>query len=215
MSNRGNTSAEPEKIVLVGAGGHAKVVIALAHALGHAVVALVDRDPEKLGRLVSGVPVVGSAAEVADAHGCGFVLSIGDNRTRAEFAAVMKVRFVSLVHPWAWVAPSAEIGPGAVVFAGCVVQPDARVGAHAIVNTGATIDHDCTLGSFVHVAPGAHLAGQVRVGEGAFLGVGCAVKNGVEVGAWATLGAGAVAVHDVSEGVVAVGIPARDRSEEG
>ena len=115
----------------------------------------------------------------------------------------------AVVHPSAYVHPSAKLGRGTVVFAGAVVQPDAVIGDHVIVNTGATIDHDCIVGDYAHLAPGVHLAGAVQVGEGAFLGIGSVVCPGIKVGRWATLGAGGVAIRDVADGVVAVGIPAR------
>jgi sugar O-acyltransferase (sialic acid O-acetyltransferase NeuD family) len=137
------------------------------------------------------------------------IIGIGDNAQRREMARALNFEWRTVVHPSAWVHPSAKLGRGTVVFAGAVVQPDAVIGDHVIVNTGATIDHDCIIEDYAHLAPGVHLAGSVHVGEGAFLGIGSGVIPGVKVGRWSTLGAGAVATRDVPDGVVAVGVPAR------
>ena len=118
-----------------------------------------------------------------------------------------------MVHPAAWVDLSVELGPGAVVFAGAVIQPRTVVGAHAIVNTAASIDHDCRIGRFAHLAPGVHLAGTVTVGDGAFLGIGTVAIPGVTIGEWTQVGAGAAVVRDLPARVRAVGVPARPLEE--
>ena len=195
-------------IVVVGAGGHAKVVIAAAVAAGDEVVGVYDGDAAKVGSVVVGHRVrwLGDLA-VADA---AVVVAIGSNAARQKVVGALRGhRFAAVVHPTAWVAPTARVHDGAVVFAGAVVQPDSVIGHHAIVNTMASVDHDGLIGDFVHLAPGSHLAGNVSVDEGAFLGVGVSVIPGKRIGRWSTVGAGAVVVDDVGEGVVVKGVPAR------
>jgi sugar O-acyltransferase (sialic acid O-acetyltransferase NeuD family) len=198
-----------QSLVVVGSGGHAKVVIATAQAAGLAVGAIVDDDPATHGRRVLGVEVAGGSAGVLSDPDAVAVLAIGSNRARARLGAAARCRFATVVHPSAVVHPTVLLAPGTVVFAGAVIQPDAVLGAHVIVNTCATIDHDCAVGDFVHVAPGVRLAGNVTLGEGAFLGIGACAIPGVTVGAWATVGAGASIVHDLPADVTAVGVPAR------
>ncbi|MDP2340168.1 MAG: NeuD/PglB/VioB family sugar acetyltransferase [Deltaproteobacteria bacterium] len=195
-------------VYVVGAGGHAKVIVALIEARGDSVGGVFDGDVARVGSMVLGHRVQW-LGDLKDRE-VDVVVAVGGNRARQRVVGELKGhRFAALVHPHAWVAPSARLLPGSVVFAGAVVQPDAVVGAHAIVNTAASIDHDCVLGDFVHIAPGSHLAGNVDVGEGAFLGVGVSVIPGRKIGAWATVGAGAVVVVDVSADVVVKGVPAR------
>ena len=200
------------KVAVIGAGGHAKVVVATLRMAGIEVVAVNDDATALRGRELGGVPVRGPVAAAEVSTGA-LVIAVGDNRTRRRLAEALGRapgrRWANAVHPAAIVDPSVAIGPGAVVFAGAVVQTDARLGAHAIVNTGATVDHDCRVGDFAHVAPGVHLGGEVEVGEGAFLGIGCAVVPGIKIGAWATVGAGAVVVGDVEPGATVKGVPAR------
>lgn len=193
-------------LTVIGAGGHAKVVVGLLHASGIPVHACFDDDAARWGSRVLGVEVRGPISTVAP--GAVAVLAIGNNSARHAYAT-LPLRWTTLVHPRAFVDPSVHLGPGTVVFAGAVIQPEARLGAHVIVNTGACIDHDCVLGDCSHVAPGVHLAGAVTIREGAFLGVGAAVIPGRTVGAWATVGAGAAVVRDVEPKTTVVGVPAR------
>jgi sugar O-acyltransferase (sialic acid O-acetyltransferase NeuD family) len=196
-------------VAVIGAGGHAKVVIGALVAAGRAVAGVWDDDPAKLGGTLLGVPVLGPTADAVRAGFRPAVLAVGDNRARQQLAAALDLDWVTVVHPRAWVHPSVRLGEGSVVFAAAIVQPDTVVGCHAIVNTGATIDHDCEIGDFAHVAPGVNLSGGVRVGNGTLLGVGSCAVPGARIGAWAVVGAGAVVVDEVPDGATVVGAPAR------
>jgi len=197
-------------VVLVGAGGHARVVAAALKAAGRRVRCVLDDDATLVGSDVLGVPVVGVPADGAIPCGTAAVLTVGDNAARQRLATRLKlVRFVPVTHPRAFIDPDAAVGAGTVLMAGAVVQPGVTIGSHAIINTGATVDHDCRIGDFAHVAPGANLAGWVEVGEGALVGVGASVRDRVRIGAWAIVGAGAAVVSDVPDGATAVGVPAR------
>lgn len=198
-----------EGIVVVGAGGHGKVVVATLQAAGHLVAEIWDDDPERWGCTVLGIPVLGPIqTRSTRAPKRPAVLGIGDNQTRRRFAE-LPLTWISAIHPGAIVHPSARVGDGTVVFAGAVVQPEATLGRHVLVNTGALIDHDCRLGDYVHLAPGARLAGEVRIDEGALIGMGASVLPGRVVGEWSTVGAGSVVQRDVAPGSTVVGVPAR------
>jgi UDP-perosamine 4-acetyltransferase len=201
--------AGPRSVIVLGAGGHAKVVVGTLHACGFTVETVLDDDPARLGASLLGVTVSGQTDRLEPGHGQLAVIAVGDNRRRSSLAARFAgVEWVTAVHPSAVVHPSVQLGPGTVVFAGAVVQPDTQVGQHAIINTAASVDHDCTLGDFVHAAPGTRLAGDVRVGHGTLLGIGCAVKPGVRIGQWATIGAGSAVIRDVGDGWTVAGVPA-------
>ncbi len=194
-------------IVVIGAGGHAKVLIATLAAGGFSIAGVLDDDDTKWGTDAQGTRV----GRIERERGGSGVIGIGDNAQRREMARALNFEWRTVVHPAAYVHPAAKLGRGTVIFAGAIVQPDAVIGDHVIVNTGATVDHDCVIGDYAHLAPGVHLAGAVYVGEGAFLGIGSVVIPGVKIGRWSTLGAGAVAIRDLADGVVAVGVPARAR----
>lgn len=197
-------------VVVIGAGGHAKVVITALRAAGREIIACAVRDAVDAHGTLLGVPLI---SEVALPAGVELILGIGDNRLRARVAAKLGGPWTTCVHPAAVVAEGVVLGPGSVVCAGAVLQPDTRLGAHVIVNTSASVDHDSVLGDFAHIAPGAHLAGEVHIGEGTLVGVGAAIIPGRNVGAWAVVGAGAAVVSDVPDGTTVVGVPARPKKK--
>lgn len=195
-------------VVVVGAGGHASVVIATLQAVGTPIVCAVDDDPDRIGGEILGVEIRGPVAAAPDFAGRG-VLAIGGNRTRQSLATELELDWIAAIHPQAIVHPSASIGPGSVVFAGAVVQPHTKVGAHAIINTGARVDHDCRIGDFCHIAPGVSLAGGVVLGEGVLMGIGSCAIPGVRVGDWTRVGAGSAVTAELPDSATAVGSPAR------
>lgn len=197
-------------VAVIGAGGHAKVVISTLRAAGFEVVGVYDDDPSKQGHRVAEVPILGSVAQIHPGATEALVIAIGNNAQRRHVAERLSfVPWRTVVHPHAYVHESVKIGPGTVVFAGAVIQPDTIIGRHCIINTGATIDHDCSLGDFTHVAPGCHLAGEVDLAEGVFMGIGSVVIPGISIGEWTTVGAGGVVVTGLPPHQVAVGVPAK------
>lgn len=211
--------SEPVRVIGLGAGGHAKVVLeTLAAVGGYEVVGLLDPRRELWQTEVLGVPVLGDDDLIGSHYDSGVrhaFIGLGsgaDTRPRArlfELARSAGLEPVDAVHPAAVVSPSATSGPGFTVFAGAVVNADARLGADVIVNTGALVEHDCRLGDHVHVATGARLASGVEVEDGVHVGAGATVIQGLRVGAGSVVGAGAVVVRDVDRGVVVAGVPAR------
>lgn len=204
----------PQPLVLVGAGGHAKVVIEVARAQGRfEIVGVVD--PRPPGPRVLGVPVLGGDEALPRLRAGGVAwafVALGGNALRERIGGELRAagfRLATLVHPSAEVMPSASVGEGAVVMARVAVSAEARVDDLAILNTGAVVEHDNLIGAAAHVAPLAALAGNVRVGARALIGVGSAVRPGVSVGADAVVGAGAAVVADVPAGATVGGVPAR------
>lgn len=201
-------------LLIVGAGGHGKVVAEAAAATGRwsALAFLDDRFPSLAS--VNGLAVRGALADAPAllAEFSDAVVAIGHCRTRLRVLHDLRrwgFALPTVVHPTAWVSPSATLGEGTVVFAQVAIHACARLGAGCIANTGCSIDHDAALGDGVHVCPGARLAGEVTVGDASWLGIGSSVIQRVRVGADVTVGAGAAVVRALPDGVTAVGVPAR------
>jgi sugar O-acyltransferase (sialic acid O-acetyltransferase NeuD family) len=204
-------------LLIVGAGGHARVVADAALTTGQwQRVCFVD---DALGaNSVLGLQIVGTSADLSHLR-AGFeaaVVGIGDVRARLELLARCRQAGFGLpavVHRTAAVSSYSTLGPGVVVFAQAAINPGATLDEGCIVNTGATVDHDCHLESGVHVCPGAHLAGGVHVAARSWIGIGACVKQGVRIGADVTVGAGAAVVCDIEAGLTATGVPARPKAK--
>lgn len=205
-------------IIGLGAGGHARSLLEALRSGGrHEVVALLDDDPAKVGTDMLGVPVV-AASELerfrADGVGHAFVGVGGVRTAQVRRATLVRLReagfeLPAIVHATAAVSPWAQLGAGAQVLAGSVVNAAAVLGDGAIVNTAAVVEHDCVVGMSAHVAPRAVLGGHVTVGEGAHVGMGAVVVEGLAVGAGAFVAAGAVVTVDVLADARVAGVPAR------
>jgi len=202
--------------VIVGAGGHGRVVLdILLNARQHRVVAFLDSDPALHGRRVDGVPVRGDLSMLPRlrAEGVtGAVVAIGDNGVRRAFAeeiATMGIELINAIHPSANLAHNVRLGKNVVVAAGALVCAHCQIGDSVILNTGSIVDHESMIGTAVHICPGARLAGRVTVEAGAFVGIGATVIQGLRIGREAVVGAGAVVIHDVEPMATVVGVPAR------
>jgi UDP-perosamine 4-acetyltransferase len=200
-------------IVVVGAGGHAKVCIELLRAMGEDVVFCIGGE-DAVGDCL-GVPILAGDDHIAELRTRGFdraFIAVGNNRVRRKLGAEVVAagyRLVNAVSPTAVVSPSARLGAGIAIMAGVVINAESTIGDLAIINTGATVDHDCSIGEAAHVAPQSALAGNVTVGACSFLGIGTIVVPGCDIGDEVMIGAGGVVIADVPAGVTAVGVPVR------
>ena len=208
-------AAGPIGVLMVGAGGHARVCLeALRDDPNLHVLGSVSSDGTGIEGLL--VAVLGSDADltnIAAREGATHAfIAIGENSVR--LAALQRCRdaglhLVNAVSRFAMVSSSAVVGDGVALLPGSVINAAAHFGDGVIVNTTASVDHDCVIGDGAHIGPGAVLAGGVRVGTEAFVGMGARVLPGVAIGANAVVGAGAVVVADVADGLTVVGVPAR------
>ena len=204
-----------KKLLVVGAGGHARVVIDAARtSAAWNVCAILDDNSELWGRAIEGITVTGRIGDWPSwlNRTDALMVALGDNRLRREIQfAVTAAGLASAVvlHRAAVVATSASVGAGTVVMAGGIINSNAKIGLGVIVNTGATIDHDCDIGDWTHIGPGVALCGDVSVGKCTLLGVGVKVIPGVRIGDRCVVGAGSVVIRDVPDDTRVAGVPAR------
>lgn len=197
-------------IMIVGAGGHASVVISALKAAGGGPAKVFDDSAASAGeRLVCGITVAPTpeASWWQDTQRTAH-LAIGSNAARQTLSHELRADWATIVHPSAIIDPTARIGCGVFVSAGVIIQANARIGDHSIINTGAIVEHDCKVGRFVHLAPRTSLCGGVEIGDGTLLGVGTSVIPLRHIGAWAIIGAGSTVVRDIPDRVTAYGCPA-------
>ena len=207
------------RVVGLGAGGHAKVVIEILNlAEGVEVMGLVDPKQDLWNTTILGVPVLGDDGLLCELSRQGVehafigLGSVGDTVPRQrlyEKAVGLGFQIVQAIHPQAVISQFAQLGKGATIMAGSIINAAAQLGDNVIINTGAIVEHDCNIGNHVHIATGARLASTVAVGDGAHIGAGATVLQCVSIGQGAIVGAGATVIRDVAPWTVVVGVPAR------
>ena len=195
------------KLIIIGASGHGKVVADIAALNGYNDIVFLDNDSSLSS--CAGFPVLGPDTMTAELDGDVFV-AVGNAKTRQKLMERDAGRtFPILIHPKAVVPKDIEIGAGSVAMAGAVINPGAQIGKGCIINTSSSVDHDCIVEDFCHVSVGAHLSGTVVVGTGTWIGAGATVINNVNICGGCTIGAGAVVIKDINEPGTYVGVPAR------
>ncbi|WP_296427260.1 acetyltransferase [Yoonia sp.] len=203
---QGAAPGQDDRLVIVGAGGHGKVVADIAALCGYGQIVFVD--DAWPNRTQNGCwPIVGCPTATGDS---GMFCAVGDNAIRSElFEKLALAHSPKLLHPSTIISPTAQIGAGTVAMATVVINADATIGRGVILNTGCSIDHDCAIADFAHISPGARLAGGVRVGARSWIGIGAVVREGITIGNDVIVGAGAAVVRDIKDGAQVAGVPAR------
>jgi UDP-perosamine 4-acetyltransferase len=210
---RVNILRKNDNIIVIGAGGHAKVCIELLQSMGETVAYCIGADDS--ADVCMGTPVYKDETELVRLRREGYYkafIAIGDNKLRyalAEKVLKLGYQLVPAISPQAIISQSATLGVGVAVMAGAVINAHATIENLAIINTGATIDHDCKIGTAAHIAPQCGLAGNVIVGASSFLGIGTSVIPGVSIGEKVIVGAGSVVVANVPDGHKVAGVPAK------
>ena len=211
------SSTPSRSVVVIGAGGHGRMVATALLAAGFHVRGFVDPALDLAGGFVSDLPVLGGD-DLLDSLGrekCEFAIGVGrtsrndPRRPLYEKAVLAGLRPCTVVHPSVQCSQDAVLEAGCQVLIGAQVNSGASLGRNVVVNTGAIIEHDVCLGDHAFVASGAILTGGVRVGRSSFIGAGAIVRQGIVIGEDAVVGAGAVVIRDVRSGQQVVGVPAR------
>ena len=200
-----------DKLIIIGAGGHGKVIANIAKLNGYQDIAFLDDDESKV---INGTyKIIGKISNLQEYfEGYDVIIGIGNNGIRSMLSnrlSKMGVIQPILIHPSAVIDETVSIGEGTVVMANAVINSDSIVGKFCIINTGSTIDHDCVISDLVHISPGAHVAGSVNVGTMVWLGIGSSVVNNVSIQEKSVIGAGSVVIKDVKTSGTYVGVPVR------
>lgn len=192
-------------VIVLGGGGHARVLLAMLRRLQVEVLGVVDPGLA-IGGDCLGYPVLGGDEVILgfDSGAIELVNGIGsiprDKGARARLFNAFSdrgYRFKSVVDADAWLAEGVAIANGTQVMAGVIIQAGTIIADNCIVNSGAIIEHDCRLAEHCHVAPGATVCGGVHLGEAVHVGAGSVITQGVQVGSHSVIGAGAVLTRDV------------------
>lgn len=206
-----------EKIIIIGGGGHAKVLVSVIKKTGkYKILGYTDKkdNGEILG--VKYIGVDGEIAELMQKHkGLNAALGVGCvriNRNREKLFLKFEkagLKFPAVISPGATINEDVVIGAGSVVFDGCVINSGSRIGKCAIVNTGTVVEHDCVIGAFVHLASGCVISGGVRIGDSSFIGSGAVIRQYLEISKDCLVGAGSLVIGDLKSKGTYVGAPVR------
>lgn len=209
-------------IIVLCAGGHARVLVDILRRRGQAVAAMVDNDPSLHGKRIHDIEVIGSdeivlgrdPKSVRLVNALGNVPRVGDSalvprRRLYETFKEKGYKFIQVCSADAVVSKDVDLGEGCQIVTGAIIHTDSLIGANTIINTGAQLDHDCRIGAHSHIAPGAVLSGCVVVGNECHIGAGAVIVQGVSIGDGALVGAGALVLNDVPSGTTVLGNPAR------
>ncbi|MFC3799868.1 acetyltransferase [Cohnella sp. GCM10012308] len=206
-------------VIVLGGGGHAKVVIESLRLLGAKIVGITAPNPTDIADSLQNYPWIGNDAAIQQSYSTADIIlingigQVAHSGLRSRLYDDFKQKgytFGAIIHPAAIMASDVRLGEGAQIMAGCIVQPSVEIGDNTVLNTRSSIDHDCRIGHHVHIAPGAILAGGVIVDDEAFIGAGAVVIEGRRIGKGAVVGAGAVVVRNVPAGARHAGVPAKE-----
>lgn len=206
-----------KKLILIGGGGHCKVVISQLKKLPDFEIAGIMDNYKPIGSFVMGVKVVGTDIDLENLlkKGNNYALisvgSIKDNIKRYELfnkAKEIGYKFPTIISPDSIVDKSVEINEGTIIMPGCIINVDSSIGKNCIINSGAIVEHDCKIGNHCHIAPGVHLSGGIKVEELSLIGVGSTVVQGIKIGKNVTIGAGSVVLKNIQENSIVAGHPA-------
>lgn len=202
------------KIIIIGAGGHAKVVYSIAKKNNYNIVGFYDDINMNLSSFM-GYPVFHSIEELYNYNkdGVEFIVAIGDNFTRMKIVEMIEehlsCKFISLIDPSAIVFENVKIGEGSVIMPGAIINIDTTIGNHCIINTGAQLDHDCIMNDFSSLAPGSICGGNVCIGKLSAVCLGAKVVERCKIDDCSILGANSLLLEDLGPNCLAYGTPAK------
>lgn len=196
------------RLVIIGAGGHGKVVADIAMKNLYSNIFYVD---DIVKGSCMGISIIGTSTilDKLNDDNTDFIIAVGNNERRKEIAQKYDLNWVTLVHPSAHVGINVKLGIGTVIMAGAVINPCTTIGNHCIINTCAVVEHDNILNDYVHISPNVALGGTVCVGEATHVGIGATVKNNVNICSNCIIGAGAVVVDNLNISGIYIGLPAK------
>ena len=198
-------------VIIIGAGGHAKVIADIIYKSGDNLIGFLDDNLANKGKeIYLGKKVLGTTKDIENYNKNYFIIGIGNNSIRKKINNENNLKLYTAIHPSAIIAQDVKIGTGSVIMAGVVINPGTVIGKNCIINTCSSLDHDNLLEDYVHISPGAHLAGTVTIKEGTWICTGAIVKNNITIGKNNIIGAGATVIKNIEEeGCTFVGIPVK------
>lgn len=204
------------RCIIIGAGGHSKVIIDATKKNGYEIVGLTDNNVKK-GSIILGCEVIGNDDTLKEIYLDGICKAfmgighVGYPQVRNDvFKRIKKLgyEFPKLINPFSYIGEDVLIGEGTFIAAKAVVNAEATIGRLCVINSASVIEHEVKIKDGVHVAPNATVLGGAYVGENTFIGAGSTIIQSIKIGDNCIIGAGSVVLNDIPDNCVAVGVPA-------
>lgn len=207
-----------KNVVLIGAGGHAKVIADIIEKSGDKIYGFLDDSLKKDDIILGKYRVLGDLNNrftLSITHPeLEFIIAIGNNETRKKIAEKIELKYYTAIHPSAQIGINVKIDEGTVIMANACINSDTEIGKHCIINTGSIIEHDNLLKDYVHISPNSALGGTVTIGKNTHIGIGATIINNISICEDSIIGAGAVVVRNIEEKGTYVGVPAKKMEKE-
>lgn len=203
-------------VIVIGAGGHAKVIADIIIKSGDNLIGFLDDYKEKDTIILENYKVLGKVEDAIkyDNENTYFIIGIGDNYTRKNFTEKLNLKYYTAIHPTAVIGADVQIGEGSCVMPNACINPGSIIGKACIINSAALIEHDNVLGDFVHVSPSATTCGEVKIGDLTHIGARATIRNRITIAQEVVIGMGATVVGDILEKGTYIGTPAKKMEEK-
>lgn len=200
-----------KKVIIIGAGGHGKVIADIVIKNKDIVIGFLDDSFEKGTAIISNYKVLGKISDCnqLNTEEVHFIIAIGNNEIRKNIAEKYNLKYYTAIHPTATIGMNVKIKNGTTIMANACINSNTSIGNHAIINTGAIIEHDNVIGDYTHISPNATLCGTVEIGTLTHIGASATIINNKKITHSCIIGAGTVVVNDINESGTYVGCPAK------
>ena len=201
----------PKNVVIIGAGGHAKVIADIITKSNDNVIGFLDDNLDIQSKTIYlNKTVLGTTKDIDKYKEYYFIIGIGNNNIRENIANSYDLKWYTAIHPNAIIANEVSIEEGSAIMAGSIINTGTKIGKHCIINTKSSLDHDNIIENYVHISPGATLAGTVHIKEKTWICAGATIINNITIAKNNIIGAGSVVIKDINkEDSIYVGVPAR------
>jgi len=207
-------------IIVIGAGGHAKVLLDTLLNQEQGIIGIVDKEISTLEKELLGIRIIGTddfvlhyqTEKILLVNGIGSIKNTSIRKYIYDQFKEKGYSFANVIHSSAIIAKDVTLSEGVQVMAGGIIQTGSTIGPNTIINTRSSIDHDCKIGAHVHIAPGVIISGGVEIGDGVHIGTGAVLIQGIKIGSNSLVGAGSVVIRDVIAETTVIGVPATVRN---
>lgn len=199
-----------ESVVIFGAGGHTRSLIALLNDAGFDIHGIFDDCYNKTEKeFINGYEIFGTLEDYDFRK--KVILSTGDNKLRKSLFQKYNNHLLktNVIHSSATIDSAVKVGESNFVFTHAILNANASIGNNNIINTAAIIEHESNIGSHNHISVGAIICGRVKIGNNCFIGASSVINDKVSICSDVTIGSNSTVINSITEPGIYVGSPIR------